>query len=149
MFRPKTILVPTDFSRSSDRALEEALDLADEYNARVVLLHVIDENVSQCTVDFCLSYEAVSRLEEDNVRKSREMMENEVDRFIENRDVEVRYDIIKGQPVQSILGEQNATHSDLIVIGSHGKGGIKKHLIGGVTDKIIRSARTPVMVVHA
>lgn len=149
MFSPKTILVPTDFSRSSDNALEKALDLADTYHARVILLHVIDEDIQQCAADYCLNNEDVSRLEEENVKKSREQMEIEVNRLIGKRGVEVQYDLQKGSPVGVILNEQDTTNTDLIVIGSHGRGGIKKHLIGGVADKIVRSARSPVMVVHA
>jgi nucleotide-binding universal stress UspA family protein len=76
MFTFKKILVPTDFSQSSDRALEKALDLAEEYQAKVILLHV-EEDVRQCAADYCLSMEQVMKAEEDNFRKSRELMEKE------------------------------------------------------------------------
>ena len=69
MFTPKTILVPTDFSESSDRALEKAVDMAEKYNAKVILLHVIDEKVQQCAADYCLRNEDVGKLEEESYEK--------------------------------------------------------------------------------
>jgi len=149
MFTPKTILVPTDFSKLSDKAIEKAVDLADKYNARVVLLHVISENVRQCAVDYCINYEDVLRLEEENLNKSLDLMQTEVAGLIGNRHIEVAFDVKKGPPAKVILDEQGIEGADLIVIGSQGKQGFKKHLLGGVADKVVRGARVPVMVVHA
>ncbi len=148
MFTPKTILVPTDFSRSSDMALEKALDLAQEYHSKVILLHVIDEHIQQCAADYCLRSEDIQRLEEESALRSREMLEKEASSLKGSRQVEIDYDLKMGAPADVILSEQDRTGSDLIVIGSHGRKGIRKHLIGGVTDKVVRGASTPVMVVH-
>jgi len=63
--------------------------------------------------------------------------------------VEIDYDIRKGSPADVILEEQQEKGIDLIVIPSYGKSGILKHLIGGVTDKVVRSAKCPVMVVRS
>ncbi len=64
------------------------------------------------------------------------------------RTVEIDYDLKKGAPAEVILDEQLRTGSDLIIIGSHGSKGIFKHLIGSVTDKVVRAAKAPVMVVR-
>lgn len=149
MFTPKTILVPTDFSKLSDNAIEKAIDLADKYNARVVLLHVITENVQQCAADYCINQEDVLRLEEENLSKSLDMMQTEAAGLIGNRHIDVAFDVKKGSPAEVILDEQGIAGADLIVIGSQGKQGIKKRLLGGVADKVVRGARVPVMVVHA
>lgn len=149
MFTPKKILVPTDFSRSSDMALEKALDLAEQFHSKVILLHVIDETIQQCAADYCLSSEDITRLQDQSMERSRELLEKEVNALKGKRPVEVEFDLQWGAPVEVILDEQNKTGSDLIILGSHGKKTFKEHLIGSVTDKVVRSAKAPVMVVHA
>lgn len=148
MFTPKTILVPTDFSQSSDRALEKAVDIAEKYNSKIILLHVIDEKVQQCAADYCLRNEDVSKLEEESTRRSTQRMADEAAAFKGSRHVEIDYDLKIGAPAEVILDEQLRTGTDLIIIGSHGNKGIMKHLIGSVTDKIVRAAKSPVMVVR-
>lgn len=149
MFTPKKILVPTDFSPSSDMALDKAMDMAEQYHSKVVLLHVIDETIQQCAADYCISQEDVLRLQEQSMERSRERLESEVSNLRGKRAVEIEYDLQWGAPVDVIISEQQKTGSDLIVLGSHGKKTFKEHLIGSVTDKVVRSSRTPVMVVHA
>jgi len=149
MFTPKTILVPTDFSRLSDKAIEKAADLAEKYDAKIILLHVIDENIQQCAVDYCINYEDVLKLEEENLNKSLGILKSEASGLIRNDNIEVVYDVKKGSPAKVILDEQGKIGADLIVIGSQGKQGFKKHLLGGVADKVVRSSKIPVMVVHA
>jgi len=148
MFTPKTILVPTDFSQSSDRALEKAVDMAEKYNAKVILLHVIDEKVQQCAADYCLRNEDVGKLEEESTRRSTQRLVDEATALKGSRQVVIDYDLKKGAPAEVILDEQLRTGTDLIIIGSHGKKGIMKHLIGSVTDKVVRAAKSPVMVVR-
>ncbi len=148
MFTPKTILVPTDFSESSDRALEKAVDMAEKYNAKVILLHVIDEKVQQCAADYCLKDEDVGKLEEETTRRSTQRLVDEATALKGSRHVEIDYDLKTGTPAEVILAEQLRTGTDLIIIGTHGKKGIMKHLIGSVTDKVVRAAKSPVMVVR-
>jgi nucleotide-binding universal stress UspA family protein len=116
---------------------------------KVVLLHVIDETIQQCAADYCLSQEDILRLQEQSMVRSRERLESEVSNLRGKRAVEIEYDLQWGAPVDVIISEQQKTGSDLIVLGSHGKKTFKEHLIGSVTDKVVRSSRTPVMVVHA
>ena len=148
MFSPKTILVPTDFSQSSDRALEKAVDLAEKYDARVILLHVVDENVQQCAVDYCLREEDVMNLEEESMKRSKQRLEEEASGLKESRHVIIDFDLKRGHPAEIIVDEQLKTNSDMIIMGSHSRKGIMKHLIGSVTDRVVRTARTPVMVVR-
>jgi universal stress protein A len=149
MFNVKRILVPTDFSQYSDMALQKAVDIASENNAKVVLLHVIDESVQQCVVDYCLSNEVVAQLENESVTASKDKMQKEVGLLKTGKAIEIDFDIRKGTPAAAILEEQQQKGIDLIVIPSHGRSGILKHLIGGVTDKVVRAAKCPVMVVRA
>jgi universal stress protein A len=149
MFEPKTILVPTDFSEHSDKALREALDIAEKYNSKVFLLHVIDKNIQQCVVDYCLPQEAVDQLERESLSKSREMMQQEVDKVAGRPAVQIDFDIQRGVPYDVILKEQQDKDIDLIVIAAHGKTGIKGHLMGSVADRVADRARGEVLIVRA
>lgn len=148
MFTPKTILVPTDFSKSSDIALEKALDLAEEYDAKVVLLHV-DEDIQQCAADYCLKTEDVVKIEEENMMRSKKLLEQEANSLKGVKHIDIEYDIRTGSPAQVILEEQEKIGPDLIVIGTHGRKGFFKHVIGSIADKVVHDAKSPVMVIRA
>jgi universal stress protein A len=147
MFEPKRILVPTDFSEHSDKALQEALDIAGKYNSKIYLLHVIDKQVQQCAADYCLANADVEKLEADSINWSSEMLKKEVSKFDKTKAVEVEFDIKKGDPFNEIVKEQKDKNIDLVVMSSFGRTGLKKYMLGSVADKVIRNATSQVLMV--
>lgn len=147
MFAPKNILVPTDFSKFADAALKKAVDIATQYDTKIYLLHVIDEQIKQCAVDYCLSYEVVKQLEKESVKASRDKLRKEAEAIIKEKKIKVIFDVKNGVPSEVILSEQKAKKIDLIVIASHGKTGILKQLMGSVAGKVVKGSKCPVMVV--
>lgn len=149
MFTPKKILVPTDFSEPADEAVKHAVDIAAKYNAKVIVLHVVEENVRQCAidylVDYCISDDFVTQFEREIMKSSNERLQKQIVN-IKGAKVDIEYEIKKGDPADVILDEQVKLGADLIVIASHGKAGAAKHAIGGVTDKVVRTAACNVMV---
>jgi universal stress protein A len=147
MFAPKNILVPTDFSKFADAALKKAVDIATQSDTTIYLLHVIDEQIQLCAVDYCLSQELVKQLEKESIKASRDKLKKEAAAIIKAKKVKVIFDVKKGVPSEMILSEQKAKKIDLIVIASHGKTGILKQLMGSVADKVIKGSKCPVIVV--
>jgi nucleotide-binding universal stress UspA family protein len=147
MFEPRKILVPTDFSRYSKKAISEAVDLALKYKAKIVLLHVIDENILQCAADYCLSNEFVKQFKDESMKESEDKLNKVINAVKKSKKVNISYEVKKGVPAEVIL-DVAKKGIDLVVIASHGRTGIIKHLIGSVTDKIVRSAKCPVMVIR-
>ena len=147
MFAPKRILVPTDFSDSSDEALKQALELAKQYNAKVYLLHVA-EPITQCVGDYCLDSSSVKQAEDTEILRAKEKMEKELSKFAEFQEIEVISDIREGKPVEEILKEQEENGVDLIVMPSHGKTGFMKRLMGQISEKIMEEAKSPVLLVR-
>jgi nucleotide-binding universal stress UspA family protein len=147
MFAPKNILVPTDFSKYADAALKKAVDIATQYDTKIYLLHVIDEQIKQCAVDYCLSYEVVKQLEKESVKASRDKLQKEAEAIIKEKKIKVIFDVKNGVPSEVILSEQKAKKIDLIVIASHGKTGILKQLMGSVADKVVKGSKCPVIVI--
>ncbi len=147
MSDPKSILVPTDFSTYSDAALKKAVELAEKFNSKIYLLHVIDKAIQQCAVDYCITPDVVSQLEEQGIKASNDNLRDEANKIIGAKNLDVVFDVQKGHPAEVILKEQQDKGIDLIVIASHGKSGILKNLMGSVANKVIKGSKCPVMVV--
>jgi len=146
MFAPKKILVPTDFSEHSDRALKQAVDLAATFNAKVYLLHVI-EDLQQCAVDYCLTTAVIEGYRKQSQQAASENLAREVKAIEAAKGVDIVFDIKYGTPYQTILKEQEDKEIDLIVIGSHGRTGLLHNLLGGVAERIVRGAKCQVLLV--
>jgi len=124
----KTILVPTDFSESSNIALQIAIDLAKQQNARIHLLHV-----------------APFRQGADE----KEMMQKQLAKFPEAKSVEVIQEIRKGKIHEEILKTETEKNIDLIVIARHGKKEHQHIFFRRVTEKVKKKAQCSVLVVGA
>ena len=150
MFIPSNILVPIDFSNYSAYALRHAVQIASQCHAKIHLLHVIDEGLWQCASDYCLSNAVIRQIAEENLKMSTEKLQQEADRISEtNADVGISYDVKQGIPYNEIMNVQEEKKIDLIVIASHGKTGMQKHLIGSVVEKVLRGAKCDVLLVKA
>lgn len=153
MFHPRKILVPTDFSESSDKAVEHAAEMAATYKAKVMVLHVIEENVKQCAidylVDYCLEDDFVSTFEREILKAANERLGKQVSSLKDAHKAAIEFEVKRGDPSDTILEEQLKLGADLIVIASHGRSGNARHAIGSVTDKVVRAAQCPVLVNRA
>ena len=145
MFAPKNILVPTDFSVYSDNALKEAVDIAIQNKSKIHLLHVVDEIV-QYAADYCLDVSLVEQAEKQSMKFAEEKLRKEVAAVAASGNVEIVFDIRKGDTVKVILEEQEKKGIDLIVIASHGSKGVL-HRIGSVSERVLRYSKIPVMLV--
>ncbi len=149
MFAPKNILVPTDFSEYSDKALKQAVEIASTFKSKVYLLHVVDDGIQQCAGDYCLKYEVLEALKLEIQKASEEKLKKEANVIGKSSQVDIVFDVRTGHPYEEILQEQEDKKIDLIVIASHGKTGLLKHLIGSVAEKVLRGAKCPVLLVKA
>jgi nucleotide-binding universal stress UspA family protein len=146
MLSIKKILLPTDGSDYSFEALRYVSSFASEFNITVYIMTVIeihhsiyDVYADEITLDLQESKIAklvTKRLEETEV-KAKELGIKEIVKI-------TRF----GSPYQEILNVANEKNVDLIVMGTHGRSGISHFLIGSVTEKVIRTAPCPVLVVR-
>ena len=149
MFQPRKILVPTDFSEDSDLAFRMALSIAVKYQARIFLLHVISNTVQQSLADYCLDQSIVARVLNESIVFSNEKLQEVIDKNQQSGNIKVIPDVRKGQPYEEILKEAAERKIDLIVIASHGKTGLKKYLIGSVTEKVMKEAKCPLLLIRS
>ena len=146
MLRPTQILVPTDFSDYSDKALKQALDIAKQYNAQVYLFHVIPGEVNRCVADVCMGDDVIRDIEKQMESKAQENLLKQISKFPLAREVSVVTDIGKGVPYDAILRDTEDKGIDLIVIASLGRSGLARFLIGSVSRNVLKGAKCPVLL---
>ena len=145
MLTPTRILVPTDFSGYSDKALRQALDIAKEYKARVYVVHVLHERNPYDTGDSTIPsyYEG---LEKEMIGAAMKQLHKQIDKFPQAKEVEVVSEVVTGTTYEAILSEERDKGIDLIVIASLGRSGVAKYLIGSVARNVLKGAKCPVLL---
>jgi universal stress protein A len=146
MLVPTRILVPTDFSEYSDKALEQALYIAKQYKAKVFLLHVDDKSVCCTTSEFNLHDEVLEKIKDDVVACIQTYCQNQLSHFPQAAEVEVLTSVRHGVPYDEILKEGKEKKIDLIVIASLGRTGIAKYFIGSVARNVLKGSKCPVLL---
>jgi universal stress protein A len=146
MFRPSRILVPTDFSDTSRKAVQYAIDLAQNYNAQVFVLHVITELTEQCAVDYCLDYQDFQALDQKILKTAEERLRSLVESVPNSPPVPLQMSVRKGKADEEILKEEKEKQIDLLVVASLGSG-FAGYLIGSVARNILKGSTCPVFLV--
>jgi universal stress protein A len=148
MFAPKQILVPTDFSMYSDKALKQAIDIAKQHGSTIHLLHV-NSIVQQCAIDYCMTIEILDDLEKQSTDNAQKLIGEEINKFPESKTVTIIPEVKKGTPYEEILKDQMEKNIDLIIIASHGTTGLLHHFIGNVAERVAKGARCPVLLLRS
>jgi nucleotide-binding universal stress UspA family protein len=129
----RTILHPTDFSTHSAYAFQIACALARDYHARLLVLHVWQPSAAvsgDCIIPVLLDEEAVRRGLEEQLRNVRPA----------DPGIPVEHQMLLGNPVAEILRLAGERSCDLIVMGTHGRRGLGRLLMGSVAEQVVRQA---------
>jgi nucleotide-binding universal stress UspA family protein len=148
MFAPRRILVPTDFTNDSDRALREAIDIAAASRGTVYMLHV-DPSVPFAVGESVVYQEVINAVEEHDELISRQKMVEEARKMASKTEVEIEFDERHGVTFEEILAYMREKPIDLVVIEPHAKKGLLKNMLGGVTDRLLKEAMCPMLVLPA
>ena len=135
------ILLPTDGEPASKVALEHAVELADRYDARLHVLYVVDT----------AAYASFDAGAETIVSALRDQGEDAVESTVETADaagVQTVSEVVSGSPHTEIVEYAANNGVDLVVMGTHGRTGLDRYLLGSVTERVVRTAETPVLTVH-
>ena len=147
MLKPARILVPTDFSEYSDRALAQGLDIAQQYEAKLFLLHVLHGDIYRTVLEFTFLEEAVRHSTRDRaVDWARESLREQLGRFPRAKDLAVAAHVRWGIPYEEILKEEMEERIDLIVIATLGRSAIARYLIGNVARNVLKGSKCPVLL---
>ena len=137
------ILIPTDGSAAVDRALTHALNLAEVHDASVHGLFVIN-STNFASLPMETSWEGISDILREDAREALDA----ISRRAESRRVPVDTAILEGSPSNEIVRYARDSGIDLIVMGTQGRSGIDRWLIGSVTERVVRTAPIPVLTVQ-
>ncbi len=139
------ILVPVDFSENAAAVLEWAAHLAEEHEAKILLLHAYHLPVEFQQLDGAY-------LPPDFWANVKAEAEQNLDRYaqdLKKKGVEVEALVREGYPATVIVDEAEAQNADLIVIGTHGLTGLKHMLLGSIAERVVQKATCPVLTVKS
>jgi len=144
----RRILVPIDGSRTAARGLREAARLAKDQRARVRLVHIVDETMvlglGEAGIDLRPALAGLARsgraLLERTRRQAKKLGIAAETAF---------YESIARRPADAILREARKWRADLIVMGTHGRRGVRRLVLGSDAEQVVRLAEVPVLLVRA
>ncbi len=133
-----TVVVATDLSRVSARAVEVGIDLARRLSARLLLVNVLDLG----------RLSGLGRHDRvDQARAEREPVLLEIVRAARAAGVEAEFLLWQGAPVETITEAAASEGAEMIVVGTHRRRGPGRMLLGSVSDELVRTAGMPVLIV--
>ncbi len=138
----KKVLVGTDFSEAAGRAVERAVDVAARYGAKLHLVHAWDypavayAAMGTTMIDI-LPFEQAAREKLDALVAS-----------LADRGVTVEASLCRGVAWDQIVSLVDQVAADLLVVGTHGRTGLKRAMLGSVAERVVRHATVPVLTVH-
>jgi nucleotide-binding universal stress UspA family protein len=137
------ILVPTDGSAEGERAVEHAIDLAAAHDASLVAVYVVN-TAGYAGLPMETSMEGVDHMLRDEGARA---LGRVVD-LAEKQDVPVERRLVDGSPSKRIVAVAEEADCDLVVMGTHGRGGIDRLLLGSVAERVVRESPVPVLTVR-
>lgn len=138
------ILLPTDGSEASLAALREGLELAKTLGAQVTFLYALEDPSPAlwAAPETVSSYQALM----DELRKSGQEALDRAAQLAQQAGVPAQIKLVEAHPASAILEE--AQHHDLIVMGTHGRRGLDRVLLGSVTEEVLHKSNKPVLVIR-
>lgn len=143
----KRILVPVDGSSASNAGLKEALRLAKDQHAKLRLLHIVDELVVFNTPEAGFNIQSVV----ESMKRSGQQLVKRAVKLAASKGVKAESGMIEsaGVRVADIITRQaKRWRADLIVMGTHGRRGVNRMLMGSDAELVVRNAGVPVLLVR-
>ena len=142
MITLNTILVPTDFSEHSDKALRYGVELASKFGATLHLFHTYEPIPVMYGETGYVPLESSAEIEAAAVKQLDELKPEGAE------DLKIVRKVSQGHPFVEIVQYAKEHDADVIVMGTHGRGAIAHMLLGSVAERVVRKAPCPVLVVR-
>ncbi len=148
MIQIQRILYPTDFSDLAAHAVSYACSFAEAFNAEIHVIHVVDE-AYQYWMAMGPNSLPVGPSPDEILHSAQEQMNRwKTERFAAAKRP-VTAEVTVGRPFFEIIQYAKARSIDLIIMGTHGRGGLTHVLMGSVTEKVVRKSPCPVLTVRS
>lgn len=139
------ILVPVDFNPLATAALEYASEVASRANATLIVVYA---DIFEPPVGLpALQAPALAAAIEESRAKTAEELAEYVNEYVDET-LEMHTEVREALPAPAILAAIGEHQPDLVVMGTHGRGGLTRLLFGSVTEAVLREARVPVLTIN-
>lgn len=138
------VLAPVDFEPYSQRALDTAIDLACAFEARLTLVHAWDIPAAGYSGRFAPTPSMWAAL----AKGARQTLDSTME-GVRKRVPLAEALLLQGSPATEILAAIEAAGADLVVLGTHGRHGLSRFLLGSVAEKVVRASPVPVLTVRS
>ena len=136
--------MPYDASSYANHAFDDALKIAEKFGSKITVLTVLGTKVEQSTG---ISLERAIELQEGHEDVATKILKD-LEGLAKEKGVEFSFKVIyEPSPYKGIVNFSNSNSMDLIVMGSHGRSGIKKALLGSVASGVVEHANCPVLII--
>jgi nucleotide-binding universal stress UspA family protein len=139
-----TILIPTDFSETSEGAIQAALGVARRYGSSIVLLHVYQIPIYSFPDG---AFVSPANLAVELSSAAQRALDSTLER-LKKESIPVQGVLREGNADEAIISAAHEFKADLIVVGTHARRGLVRALLGSVAETVIRTVDVPVLVVH-
>lgn len=136
----ENILIPTDGSKGVEKAVDHAINMAKKFDSKIHALYVMDVRMVRRGSFYNA---AIGEYGEEGRKATEKIVEK-----AREQDVKAVKGIKKGVPHRSILEYSDKNSIDLITMGTHGRTGLDRFLIGSTTEKVVRTSNIPVLTVR-
>ncbi|MCL4322132.1 MAG: universal stress protein [Deltaproteobacteria bacterium] len=140
----KKILCPVDFSDTSTSAAYNAINFASEIKAEITFIHVIDIQALQNIGD--LSGGSLNEL--DFLIEEEKPILNKLKEECEKKGVKVKTILTHGEPHNTILETIKEGSYDIVIMGTHGRKGLTRAVLGSMAESVVRKSDVPVLLYH-
>ena len=141
---PSSILIATDGSKTAENAAALGIKFAQQYGAKVFAVYVINVTASEAIlIDEAWATEECVACEKTGQRAT-----SSVEEKAKFAGLEVESTILKGDPADEIVNFAEKKDVELIVMGTLGKSGVQRFLLGSVAENVVRHSKVPVLVVR-
>ncbi len=143
MEKVNTIVVPVDFSKSTEKLVEYALYMASQLAAAPHFVHIVDYYRGDAMLGVPYVLEVNEKLQTDaKTRMSNLLNDNK------KKCPECTGEVATGDPVDKIVAIAEERNCDLIIISTHGAKGLEKILLGSVAERVLKRAHCPVLIMN-
>ncbi len=139
------ILFPVDLTESSEKLVPYVITMAQKFHASVHVLFVV--RIFQYFTDIYVAPPSISVFEKELVEGARRKMEEFANVHF-NQLSRTKSEVVLGDPSEAILNYMKEKEIDLIIMGTHGRKGLDRVLFGSVAERVIKTARIPVLVIN-
>ncbi|MFN3021633.1 universal stress protein [Chryseobacterium sp. TY3] len=140
----KNIILPIDFSDSTEKLIDYAISFAKDVNAKIHLIHVSPTDIGFVISD--MGYQYFPEVEENELKYELKEL-NRLEQYIIAHDVDASHILKQGNASEVIMDYVTEKTGDYIVMGSHGRSGIYDVFVGSLTKDLTKNANVPVVVV--